>query len=217
MSRLTFDMEQVHIHTVSAKTKRLFERLRDPVPASRVRRLIVCPHITLSPPPAGPVSLLWNRIFSTVSRTARTPPIERLVDALMLIFPNLVNLRSFEVEAWDMAPGYDLRGFFRSAWAAFGPKLEAVSIGGRPENFRQFVESEPDIASCTCLNLQFTHEHEMDAHAAVVGILTDCVAPYITHLAPQLEILKIWSWSTLDLSALFPPPRTIPPIARILR
>lgn len=41
------------------------------------------------------------------------------------------------------------------------------------------------------------------AATAVVGILVDSVAAFINSLAPHLRALKIWSWSALDLSALF--------------
>jgi hypothetical protein len=66
------------------------------------------------------------------------------------------------------------------------------------QNFRQFVDSNPQLVSCTALSLQFTHELDPMAAAAVDGI-----APFINSLSAQLQSLKIWSWSTLDLSALF--------------
>ncbi|KAJ6576571.1 hypothetical protein DFH09DRAFT_1311239 [Mycena vulgaris] len=69
--------------------------------------------------------------------------------------------------------------------------------------FRQFVASNPQPVSCTALSLQLTHEFDTTAAAAVEEILVNSVAPFINSLAPQLQALKIWSWSTLDLSALF--------------
>ncbi|KAF7312393.1 hypothetical protein MIND_00252600 [Mycena indigotica] len=206
----------IHIETWNSKSRKLYERLRDPLPASRVQRLILRPHLSLSNPirsessrPAASPSL-WHRLFSAGSSSKAQPPpaskpapIEQLIESLILVLPGLVNLRSFEAEVWDVEEGYDLRPFFRSAWAAFGPKLEAVSFGGRPKDFLQFVESEPNIPACTSLNLQFTHEMDTAANAATLVILVDCVAPYINSIALQLTTFKVWSWSTLDLSALF--------------
>jgi hypothetical protein len=51
--------------------------------------------------------------------------------------------------------------------------------------------------------MQFTHELDSTAGAAVVGILVGSVAPFINSLAPQLQSLKMWSLWTLDLSPLF--------------
>ncbi|KAF7327665.1 hypothetical protein MKEN_00345900 [Mycena kentingensis (nom. inval.)] len=196
----------IYVQKVGTKAEKLFERLRDPVPAGRVRKLIFRPHVSPAEAaraarPTSPTSTS-SRIRRILQRKQPEPvTVVRLVELLRLAFPVLVNLRSFEVEAWDMTQ--DLRGFFREAWTAFGQNLEAISIGGRPENFRHFVESQPHIPNCRSFNLQFTHEVDTMANSAVVGILVDCVAPYINSIAPQLTMLKIWSWSTLDLSALF--------------
>ncbi|KAJ6576574.1 hypothetical protein DFH09DRAFT_363785 [Mycena vulgaris] len=192
----------IRVETVSASTDKLLHRLRDPVVASRVRRLVVRPVINLHMH-ADAVSVpssLWQRITYVMGRK---PSIERVVDSLILVFPLLANLESFEVESWDMSPDYDLQRFFRNAWSSFGRQLGTISMAGRPEAFRQFVASNPQPVSCTALSLQFTHELDTTAAAAVEEILVNSVAPFINSLAPQLQSLKIWSWSTLDLSALF--------------
>ncbi|KAJ7170789.1 hypothetical protein C8R43DRAFT_981070 [Mycena crocata] len=193
---------QVRIGTVSASTERLLHRLKDPAVASRVRRLIIRPALNLHMAEASAPPSLWQRVTGWKQQTP-PPSIERVIESLILIFPALINLAHFEVESWDMSPDYNLQHFFSDAWSAFGHQLQGVSMAGRPEAFRQFVASKPELTSCTSLGLQFTHEIDTTAGSAVVGILVDSVAPFINSLAPQLDALQIWSWSTLDLSALF--------------
>ncbi|KAJ6494899.1 hypothetical protein C8R47DRAFT_1117742 [Mycena vitilis] len=194
----------IRVESVNKNTEKFLLRLRYPAVASQVRRLIIRPvinlHIPQEPPP--PPSL-WERI--TLSRTPRppSPSVDGVIDSLILLFPGLSSLTRFEVESWDMAPEYDLENFFRVAWSSFGSQLELVSMAGRPQTFRQFVASDPQLVSCTALSLQFTHELDTMAASAVLGIMVDSVAPFINSLAPKLQSLKIWSWSTLDLSALF--------------
>ncbi|KAJ7104068.1 hypothetical protein B0H15DRAFT_808311 [Mycena belliarum] len=196
----------IRIDTVNASTDKLLQRLRDPAAASRVRRLVVRP-VVKNPLPSEATSTapsLWQRISSVAAgRKQQLPSVERAIDALILVFPGLVNLTRFEIESWEMSPEYDLQPFFRQAWSSFGRQLEAISMAGRPEVFRQFVASDPQPVSCTTLSLQFTHELDTTAAAAVEGIMVDSVAPFINSLAPHLQSLSIWSWSTLDLSALF--------------
>jgi len=199
----------IRVETVNKTTEKLLHRLRDPVIAARVRRLSLRPVIDVykTEPAREPSPTFWQRITSGYATTRKQQPtsslsIENIVENLILVFPGLTSLTWFEVESWDLSPEYDLQSFFRSAWTAFGPQLESISIAGRPETFRQFVASDPRPVSCTALSLQFTHQ--LDTMAAVVdGILVNSVAPFINSLAPQLRALKIWSWSTLDLSALF--------------
>ncbi|KAF7316789.1 hypothetical protein HMN09_00412000 [Mycena chlorophos] len=212
----------VHIDGLTTPaTVRMLERLRDPIPASRVRSLVFHPGLkpkkTTNPalrPPASPPSgrssfKFWNRNKAAVPPSPPPPPqpsFEQLVDALTRVFPGLVNLRSFEMEAWDLEAAYD--GFLRTAWSAFGPRLEALSFGGTPQNFRQLVESKPNIPACTSLSLQFSQAVDAatkpaSATAAADDVLTNTLAPYINSLAPQLQVFKVWSWSTLDLSPLF--------------
>ncbi|KAJ7030427.1 hypothetical protein C8F04DRAFT_1113613 [Mycena alexandri] len=169
------------IESVDVHTDKLLQWLRDPVVASHVRRLVVRPMLNLHKPESFVNPSIWERIGTYVG--GQTPPlsIERLIDALILVFPGLTNLTRFEVESWDMSPNYNLEPFFRSAWASFGRQLETISMAGRPETFR----------------------HLPMAATAVVGILVDSVAAFINSLAPHLRALKIWSWSALDLSALF--------------
>ncbi|KAJ7158677.1 hypothetical protein C8R46DRAFT_957325 [Mycena filopes] len=195
----------VRIETVTGYTEKLLGQLSHPAVASRVRRLIVRPVISLhlvDPPSRTPPSL-WERISYYVGAGRSPPTIERIIDALILVFPGFTRLTRFEVEAWDMSPDYNLETFFSSAWAAFGPQLEGISMAGRPETFRQFVASNPQPVSCTALSLQFTHELDELAAGAVVKILVDSVAVFVNSLAPQLRDLKIWSWSALNLSPLF--------------
>ncbi|KAJ7475919.1 hypothetical protein FB451DRAFT_1463052 [Mycena latifolia] len=201
----------IRVETVTANTEKLLHRLRDPAVASRVRRLVVRPALQRAEAAPAPPPSLWQRISSVTGRKqlpasprASPPSIERAIDSLILVFPGLSSLTRFEVSSWDMSsPEYDLERFFRIAWSSFGRQLKAISMAGRPEAFRQFVASNPEPVSCTALSLQFTHELYTTAATAVEGILLDSVAPFINSLAPQLQSLKIWSWSTLDLSAFF--------------
>ncbi|KAJ7928957.1 hypothetical protein B0H13DRAFT_2652864 [Mycena leptocephala] len=189
----------IRIESVNLYTEKLLYRLRDPAVASRVRRLVVRPVINLHKPEPSAVvpATFWQRVTSGYATGRKQPPsIDHVIDSLVQVFPGLINLTRFEVEAWDF--DYDLQNFFRSAWSSVGRQLETISMAGRPENFRQFVDSNPQLVSCTALSLQFTHELDPMAVAAV-----DEIAPFINSLSPQLQSLKIWSWSTLDLSALF--------------
>ncbi|KAF7336687.1 hypothetical protein MVEN_02103700 [Mycena venus] len=201
----------IRVETVNTTTERLLQRLRDPIPASRVIRCVIRPEPNIkvhkAEPPKEPSPTFWQIItsgYATAWKQQPSPPpsVEDIIDSLILVFPGFTSLTYFEVESWDLSPEYDLQSFFRSAWSAFGRQLETISIAGRPENFRQLVASGPQPVSCTTLSLQFTHEPDMMA-AVVDGILVNSVAPFINSLAPQLRALKIWSWSTLDLSALF--------------
>ncbi|KAJ7773385.1 hypothetical protein B0H16DRAFT_1409461 [Mycena metata] len=194
----------IRIESVDVQTHKLLQRLRDPAVAGRVRRLVVRPMLNLHRTQSAVNPSFWERIgtYVGVQTDPETPPLS-IEDALVLVFPGLTNLMRFEVESWDMSPDYDLEPFFRSAWAAFGRQLETISMAGRPETFRQFVASDPQPVSCTALSLQFTHELDPMAATAVVGILVNSVAAFINSLAPHLRALKIWSWSALDLSALF--------------
>ncbi|KAJ7928932.1 hypothetical protein B0H13DRAFT_1966859 [Mycena leptocephala] len=119
----------------------------------------------------------------------KQPSIGHIIDSLVQVFPGLTNLTRFEVEAWDF--DYDLQSFFRSAWSSVGRQLETISMAGRPENFRQFIRSDPQPSAVY---------HVLDPMAVAA---VDEIAPFINSLSPQLQSLKIWSWSTLDLSLLF--------------
>ncbi|KAK7033189.1 hypothetical protein R3P38DRAFT_3393117 [Favolaschia claudopus] len=211
----------IRIESVNATTQRLLQRLRDPAVAHRVRRLAVRPTAGFAKvEPANerrerrPRAWYKSILMSSVVQARKAPPppppsVEDTVDSLIVAFPGFTNLTTFEVEAWDLSAGYDLQGFFRPAWSAFGPQLETLSVAGRPETFKQFVASAPQLASCTTLSLQFTHE--LDTMTAVADeILANSVAPFINSLAPRLQVLKIWSWSTLDLSSLFLALRHLP-------
>ncbi|KAJ7714966.1 hypothetical protein DFH07DRAFT_369130 [Mycena maculata] len=191
----------IRVETVNSSTEKLLRRLKDPVVAGRVRRLVIRPVINLHMVEPHTHPSFWEKV--TGWKAAAPLSIEGAIDALILVFPGLTNLTRFEVESWDMSPDHDLQRFFRNAWSSFGPHLETISMAGRPEAFRQFVASNPQVSSCKALSLQFTHELDTTASAAVCGILVNSVAPFINSLAPQLRSLKIWSWSTLDLSALF--------------
>ncbi|KAJ7227271.1 hypothetical protein GGX14DRAFT_629141 [Mycena pura] len=212
---------KIRLETVDARTERRLQRLRrafhhsvamlvsmfnrDPVPASRVRQLFIhLPATAAAPEPPLTPSLL-ERIFSGTAQKppASSPSTEHLIESLILVFPGLVNLTCFEFEAWDMAPEHNLQRFFRSAWAAFGRQLRTLSVGGRPKTYRQIVASKPELVSCTALSLQFAHESEAKASAAVEDIMVESVAPFINGLSSHLESLKIWSLLALDLSALF--------------
>ncbi|KAJ7707625.1 hypothetical protein B0H17DRAFT_1033298 [Mycena rosella] len=195
----------IRIEAMNATTDKLLRHLRDPAVASRVRRLVVRPVINLHADTAYAAPSFWQRISTVTGRKQlpASPSIERAIDALILVFPGLSNLTRFEVESWDMSPDYDLQRFFSNAWTSFGRQLEVIAMAGRPEAFRQFVASNPEPVSCTALSLQFTHELDTTAATVLDGILVNSVAPFVNSLAPRLESLKIWSWSTLDLSALF--------------
>ncbi|KAJ7285070.1 hypothetical protein C8J57DRAFT_1290355 [Mycena rebaudengoi] len=199
----------VRIETVSASTAKLLLRLMDPVVAARVKHLVIRPQINVhAKPDASLQPALWQQLGSVLSwrqqPSAQAPPsVEDVIDALILVFPGLTNLTHFEVESWDMPLEYDLQRFFRGAWSSFGQQLKAISMAGRTEAWRQFVVSGPQLNSCEALSMQFTHELDSTAGAAVVGILVGSVAPFINSLAPQLQSLKMWSLWTLDLSPLF--------------
>ncbi|CAK5268398.1 unnamed protein product [Mycena citricolor] len=196
----------IRIESIDHRTFRLIERLKDPVVARRVRRLVVRPP-TLPLAPTGPPHNARATIRRFLSFMTRVAPewltVEDIIDSLMLVLPRLGNLTHFEIETWDIPPEMDLQPFFRTAWTAFGERLVSMSIAGRPETFYQFTSSEPRLFSCKHLGLQFTRELDTMASAAVTDILVNSVAPFINGLATQLESLRIWSWSTLDLSTLF--------------
>ncbi|KAF8206345.1 hypothetical protein K438DRAFT_1578002 [Mycena galopus ATCC 62051] len=166
---------------------------RDPIPASRVRRLAVRPKVAKRP--MSPT--LLQKLYAAAARR------QTIIDALIPVFAagGFTSLECFEVESWALSPEYDMQSFFRSAWSAFGRQLEAIFVAGRLETLRQFVASDPQLVSCTALSLQLTSE--LTPLAAVDGILVNSLAPFINGLAPHLRALKIVSWSTLDLSALF--------------
>ncbi|KAJ6513172.1 hypothetical protein C8R45DRAFT_962693 [Mycena sanguinolenta] len=197
---LVLDLRYSTILVEDACVDRFLHRLRDPLVARRVRRIAIRPKTgsakESSPPP------FWRKFYPTAWKQQRPPAsLEDVVDSLIPIFKlgGLTNLTSFKIESFNLSPQYELQSFFRSAWSAFGPQLKAISLAGRPETFRQFVASEPQLDSCAALSLHFSQE--LDAMAATVdGTL---LAPFINSLAPQLRDLEMWSWSTFDLSSLF--------------
>jgi hypothetical protein len=105
---------------------------RNPAVASHVRSLIVCPSAGFQAKAAAPS--LWQKITSGYGYYAKARlTVETIVDALVLVFPGLTGLTRFDVDLLDVSPEYDLQRFFRSAWAAFGARLERIYVAGRPE------------------------------------------------------------------------------------
>lgn len=115
----------------------------------------------------------------------------------------MTNLSEFCIDSWDVPHTFDLHPFYAAAWSSFGPQIRCLSLGGNLQGFRVLITSNPSFTNVQELVLEFTNNLFRVDDAADTRTLTDLVTPFVNNLAPQLRLLKLWSWASIDLSSFF--------------
>lgn len=149
-----------------------------------------------------------TRVFSGPkprSQPVRAPAtLTDLINELINTTNKLVNVRELSVDCWDLppSPSCDSQLLFSSFWTSFGPKLRSLSLSGNLKSYHTFVMN-PILDGLQELRLEFTGNIlRVDADADR-AILVHDILPFINSLAPHLVSLRLWSWTSVDLSALF--------------
>ncbi|TFK36649.1 hypothetical protein BDQ12DRAFT_736745 [Crucibulum laeve] len=206
---------EVTIYDWKEPTRWTLSRLIEPSIAKRVRSL----KLRFSHVKERATKSSWKQVRDQLLNVAHLPnsffvgnkpnmtkvpeSFNKLVNALVAVFPNLVNLTELAIDSWDLPPSYSLQPIFASAWPSFGPQLKRLLFGGHLEGYRLMIASNPKLDGVRELDLEFTNNlHRVDP-AADVAILVDVIAPFVNRLSPQLHSLKVWSWASSDLSSLF--------------
>jgi hypothetical protein len=147
----------------------------------------------------------FTRSQPAVPVTAKSSPFEDVIESLSARFPTFTHLEEFSIDSWNLPGEADLYPFFTSAWLTFGNHLRSLSLGGNLDGYRVLFQSKPILPSLSELSLEFTDNLTPGFIGPLTDaqILVDCVAPFINELLPRLRMLKIWSWSSEDLSNLF--------------
>ncbi|KAG5647356.1 hypothetical protein DXG03_000424 [Asterophora parasitica] len=224
--------EDINIDEVSQEAFNKVCRLVDPSVASRVRRLRlqlnqvtklrlapsipswdVLRRLTTSFPNLRPSrALLGLNNSAKSSAFKRNTSLAGLVEALIAVLPGMVNVEEFTVSSWNTLSTADLEPFFSTAWSGFGSKLRKLSLGGNIEGFKVLLTARPVLTAVEELHLEFTDNmnpplpnspEAVHGAAATQTLLLDFVAPFINDLSTQLQVLKLWSWASIDLSIFF--------------
>ncbi|KAG6848970.1 hypothetical protein H0H93_012353 [Arthromyces matolae] len=160
-------------------------------------------------------SALLHRHFRSSPKSAKAAhlaSVEALLNQLTSVLPAMVNVTVFHVDSWNMPEEHDLLPFFSAAWLGFGKTLRSLSLGGSIEGFKVIKASQPDLQAVNKLYLEFTdnmNPHHPNSPAALTAaattqtLLQDFVAPFVNGLGAHLEVLKLWSLASTDLSSFF--------------
>ncbi|KAG6865971.1 hypothetical protein C0991_009973 [Blastosporella zonata] len=186
-------------------------RTSDPSPTTPLKRLrsaLLHPHLSLlnfRPPAKSPKDSCAS--------------FEVLLDELAGVFPTMSNVEAFHVDSWNLPKEHDLLRFFSAAWSGFGATLRRLSLGGNIEGFKVIKASQPVLPALTELHFEFTNNmnppkpnspEAIASDALTRTLLHDFVAPFVNGLSAHLEILKLWSWASIDLSSFFKSLATFP-------
>ncbi|KAG6857418.1 hypothetical protein H0H87_004780 [Tephrocybe sp. NHM501043] len=179
-------------HLTDPSTRTLRERLRSALLHPHLSLLNVIPPVK----PPKPASISF----------------EAFLDELAGVLPSMSNVEAFQVESWNLPKEHDLFPFFSAAWLGFGKTLRSLSLGSNIEGFKIIKSSRPVLPAVKELHFEFTNNMntlnpispEALASVAMDHIqLHDFVVPIVNDLSAQLEVLKIWSWASTDLSQFF--------------
>ncbi|KAF8071766.1 hypothetical protein FPV67DRAFT_1482611 [Lyophyllum atratum] len=137
---------------------------------------------------------------------------EALIEDLTAVLPAMVNVEEFSVDSWNLPTKLDLQPFFSAAWLGFGTRVRKLSLGGNIGGFKVLLASQPVLTAVEELHLEFTNNmnppmpnstEAFTVAATTQTLLHDFVAPFINDLGSQLQVLKLWSWASIDLSSFF--------------
>lgn len=218
----------VDINEKSAMALNTLSQLADPAIAKRVRRLelplnqLIKPYTRRSSRTYSPSSTKIRKFTTTlfyplVSSTGpykkpRNVSLETLIEDITKVLPLMTNLEEFHLPSGISPKPIDLQPFFTAAWAGFGRNIRILSLGGNIDGFQVLPASQPVLTALEELHLEFTDTMNLptpNTSAAVVAadrrrtLLNNCVAPFINGLGSRLRVLKICSWSSIDMSTFF--------------
>jgi hypothetical protein len=124
-----------------------------------------------------------------------------MISRLMDVLPLLVNVDEFRIMTWALPSTLDLDEFYQLAWSVLNKSLRCLSISATLDGCRKLSKFQPSFPALRHLEVAFAN-----VPGDVASSLWESpaeVAPLINSVASQLEVLKIRSFSTLDLSRLF--------------
>ena len=146
-----------------------------------------------------------KRYFLEQYKQKHTPTFKDTVSSLISIVPLLSNVFELEMESW-YAPSDILAPLFQAIHTSFGERLDRLLIRGHLDGIWVLVS-------------EFTEkfEHLKGLHVELMNRLTPAnqrvdvdentlvssVAPFIRNLAPTLEVLRIWTWASIDFSRFY--------------
>ncbi|KAH6913367.1 hypothetical protein BKA70DRAFT_1558715 [Coprinopsis sp. MPI-PUGE-AT-0042] len=196
------------------------DHISDPSIAQRIKALTVSLYVITAPVSeqvagghTSAFSTLRQAVTKTMSRirsqgtpTMATPSPGRtqapsMINRLMDVLPLLVNVDEFRIMTWALPSTENLDEFYQLAWSVLGKNLRCLSISATLDGYRKLSKCQPSFPALRHLEVAFANVPG-DAGSSF-GESPAEVAPLINSVASQLEVLKIRSFSTLDLSLLF--------------
>ncbi|KAF9466601.1 hypothetical protein BDZ94DRAFT_1212744 [Collybia nuda] len=233
VNRIFFEMamdaryKEISFMSFNPSEAKMLERLADPLIACRVRRL----HLRLSlnralfrrQPRTTPgifrrrvkAALQTARLIrpDTTDNSAESSNVDSKIrtltsfqdfyETLAIVFPGMSNLEEFTFNSWNWPTDFDIQPFFLAAWSTFGKSIRKLSLGGNLDGYRKLIVSGPSFDTLQELELEFTDNLHGSNSITDARILLESVAPFVTSLATRLISLKLWSWSSTDLSSFF--------------
>jgi hypothetical protein len=203
------------------------------VVACRIRRLhlqLDMSHIPFKKQPPPSVGSLGRRVKtaalhavhlrrpkqtnSSGSKSHALTSSQEVYENLADVFPGLTGLEELNINSWNWPVDFDAQPFFSTAWSSFGSNLRKISLGGNLEGYTKLIASGPSFDSLQELELEFTNNIH-GSNSADTTILLDFVAPFINGLGARLLSLRLWSWSSTDLSSFFKQLGPFPTLRRV--
>ncbi len=134
-----------------------------------------------------------------------TPTFGDAVSSLISIVPLLSSVYELEVELW-YAPLEILAPLFQSIHTSFGKRLDRLLIRGHLDGIWVLVsEWTEKFEHLKGLHVELMERSppEIQRVDADENTLVSSVAPFIRSLAPSLEVLRIWAWTSVDYSRFY--------------
>ncbi|KAF9004076.1 hypothetical protein BDQ17DRAFT_1355494 [Cyathus striatus] len=203
----------IDVNSRDLPTERLLCRILDKEVARRVRVLrllfnnVKSETRTKSSSPLKHFKQLGHVLHGRHHRSARSDRLPSpltfsvVLDVLISALPNMINVEELYFDSWDLPSEYDIHSFFIAAWSSFGRTVRKVYLSGHLEGYCQLLNSTPSFDSVRDVRFEFVNP--LRTTNTITTVPPDTIISFVNHLAPQLYALKVWLWTTLDLSPFF--------------
>jgi hypothetical protein len=145
-----------------------------------------------------------KRYFLGQYKQKHTPTFKDTVSSLISIVPLLSNVYELEIEFW-YAPSDILAPLFQSIHA-FGKRLDRLLLRGHLDGISVLVnECTEKFEHLKGLHIELMNRLPPANQRVDVdeNTLVSSIAPFIRSLAPTLEVLRIWTWASVDFSRFY--------------
>jgi len=175
---------------------------RDPFVAKRVKVLSLC--MGYFKHDVGKNKQLKRYLLGQYKQK-HTPTFKDTMSSLISIVPLLSNVYELEIELW-YAPSDVLAPLFQAIHTSFGKRLDRLLIRANLDGIWALVgECAEKFEHLKGLHVELMNRLspanqrvDMDENTLVCS-----VAPFIKSLAPTLEVLRIWTWASVDFSRFY--------------